>query len=178
MITLGGKIDLREWNLSDAGSLVLNANNINISQWLTDRFPYPYKKSDALEWIGLCLDQVCKTNLAIAVNGKAVGNIGIMPGKDIYCKTAELGYWLGQDYWNMGIMSQVIRDFTNYCFNTLKINRIFARVFEDNLPSSRVLQNAGYTFQCILKNEILKKGKVKNALLYDQINPIIYRSLF
>ena len=33
------------------------------------------------------------TNYAIAINGEAIGSIGLDFGADIYYRTAELGYW-------------------------------------------------------------------------------------
>ena len=36
---------------------------------------------------------------AIEVNDKAVGGVGITPQKDISRNNAELGYWIGKDYW-------------------------------------------------------------------------------
>ena len=42
-----------------------------------------------------------KTQLsrAIVVDGEAVGSIAVMLKDDVYCKSAELGYWLGEPFW-------------------------------------------------------------------------------
>ena len=36
---------------------------------------------------------------AIAVQGEAVGGIGLRLGEDVHHRSAELGFWLGEDLW-------------------------------------------------------------------------------
>lgn len=38
------KLVLRPYQPSDVESLVKNANNFNISKYLTNKFPFPYEK--------------------------------------------------------------------------------------------------------------------------------------
>jgi len=90
-------IILREWRLSDAEDIYLLANNKKIADNLRDSFPFPYTYDDAVNYIRLCIEnegkgQCCR---AIEVDGKAVGSIGIFLMKDVYRKSAEVGYWLG-----------------------------------------------------------------------------------
>lgn len=35
---------------------------------------------------------------AVVVNGEAVGSIGIFLKDDVYCKSSEIGYWLGEPF--------------------------------------------------------------------------------
>ena len=48
---VGLKIRLRKLRLSDADSITANINDKSIARW-TINVPYPYKKKDALEFIG------------------------------------------------------------------------------------------------------------------------------
>ena len=45
------------------------------------------------------------------MEGLAVGGISVEfnDNKDIYCSTVEIGYWLGEKYWNRGIISEAIK---------------------------------------------------------------------
>lgn len=97
-------MELKEWSLDYVHDLVRHANNQNIARNLRNIFPYPYTEEDAVRFIEFCQTQdLQKTrNLAIVIDGQAVGGIGITVGSDIYEKSAELGYWLGEDYWGKG----------------------------------------------------------------------------
>lgn len=167
------KISLRPWRNEDADGLSSNANNPKIAKWLSDRFPHPYHIEHAMGWIGYCSGLALPTEFAIEYNSTLVGSIGITIQNDIYRKTGEVGFWLGEAFWNKGIMSYALKEFTAHCFTNLQLNRIYARVFEDNWSSLRVLEKSGFQRLCILRNEILKADEVTNAVLLDQINPVI-----
>ena len=78
-------------------------------------------------------------DFCIEVNGKAVGNIGFTPGTDVECFNAEVGYVIGEKYWNQGIVTDALQEAIYHYFTYTNTIRIFALVFEHNLPSMRVL---------------------------------------
>jgi RimJ/RimL family protein N-acetyltransferase len=53
------------------------------------------------------------TDLAIVIDGKAAGGIGIVLKTDVERITAEIGYWLGENYWNKGIMTEAVKQFVH-----------------------------------------------------------------
>lgn len=163
------RVLLRPWTADDVPALVRHANNVQIAKFLTDRFPSPYTRSDAERWVTYCGPLTEKTQMAIEYNSEAVGNVGITINKDIYRKTAEVGYWVGEACWGAGIMSEALAGFTAYCFEQFGLNRIYARVFESNVASARVLAKCGYAYKCKLEKEILKDEEIHNALLYEKI---------
>lgn len=65
---------------------------------------------------------------AIEVDGKAVGSIGIFVKDDVYEKSAELGYWLSEDYWRQGIVSSAARMLCREAFAAFDIVRIKERI--------------------------------------------------
>ena len=98
---------LRRWKEEDIESVARFANNPRIAENLRDAFPYPYTIQDARMYVRSCVEedetrQCCR---AIEADGKAVGSIGIFLKEDVYRRSAELGYWLAEPYWNKGIMS-------------------------------------------------------------------------
>ncbi len=149
---------LRQWQIGDEKSLSENANNYKVWRNLKDIFPNPYTLTDAYEWIKMAVDS--HTNFAIEVKGKAVGGIGVLLKEDIYKKNAEIGYWLGEEYWGKGIISSAINEIVAYTFKKFESNRIYAGVFEYNLASMRVLEKAGFHQEAVLKKALVKEGEL------------------
>ena len=110
---------------------------------------------------------------AIVVGGEAVGGIGIHPKSGIERKNAELGYWIGEPFWGQGIVSAAVAQMLKYGFETFDIIRIFARPFEHNLASKRVLQKAGFLFEARLEKTLFKQGEYLDELIYAVRKPMI-----
>ena len=158
---------LREWNLNDSASLAVHANNINIWNNVRDYFPHPYSEEDSIAFISqVLLKPKPPTDFAIEIAGHAVGGIGIVPNKDVERITAEIGYWLGEPFWNKGIISQVISDVTHYTFSSFPITKIYAPVFEYNQASMRALEKAGFIKEAILHKAAIKNNKVIDLHYY------------
>lgn len=160
-------ITLRPWNLSDIDSLVEYANNPKIAQNLTNGFPHPYTREAGEKFIAHATSGAPPNILAIEIEGRASGGIGIHPQQDIMCRNAELGYWLAEPFWGKGIMSAAVRQMVKYGFDNFpEIHRIFARPFGTNIASSRVLEKAGFSLEARLEGTILKNGVVQDELIY------------
>ena len=162
-------IKLRKWNEADLDNLVKYANNQNVAKWLTNGFPHPYTFEDGKAFLSMIADDNPTKAFAIEVNGEAVGAIGIFPQTDIHEKTAEMGYWLAEEYWGNGIMEKAIQETVNYGFKTFDIVRIFARPFSTNINSQRVLEKAGFTFEARLKKALFKNGEIMDELIYVRL---------
>lgn len=157
---------LRPWNLEDRHSLVYYANNYNIARFMTDKFPNPYKIEDAINFIQMATLIVPPNIMAIEVDGKAAGGIGIHIQPDIYQKNAEMGYWLGEPFWGKGIITKAITQMVDYGFAHWPINRIFARPFGTNLASQRVLEKAGFLLEGKFQKTLFKNGEYLDELIY------------
>jgi ribosomal-protein-alanine N-acetyltransferase len=160
---------LREWRRGDEPSLVRHANNRNIWINVRDSFPYPYRQSDARSWIRLAESEGLNFVFAIDVDGFVVGAIGVRPRDDVHALSAEIGYWLGEEFWNRGIATEAVLAMTNYAFEELGMVRVFAEVFEWNTASVRVLEKAGFTREGILRKSAVKDRQVINQLLYAKV---------
>mmetsp|Transcript_22971 Transcript_22971/g.73873 ORF Transcript_22971/g.73873 Transcript_22971/m.73873 type:complete len:188 (+) Transcript_22971:21-584(+) len=158
---------LRRWCPGDETTLVAQANDKEVSRNLRDRFPHPYTLKDAEEWIAYAATSA--TNFAIVVAGKAVGGVGLELGSDVHRKTAEVGYWLGRDYWGRGIATAVVTAVTSWAFRTHDLVRLDAGVYASNPASARVLEKAGYRFEGRLRKSVFKDGLHLDQLLYAAI---------
>jgi len=162
----GSKFVIRHWKADDEIDLQQHANNYNVSKYLRDRFPYPYTMNDALDWVNYMKGRKDDFNFAITINDKVIGGIGLELREDIYRKTPLLGYWLGEQFWGTGIMTEAVRLVADYAFNNLDIMSIQATVFSNNLKSMRVLEKVGFIKQGILKQCIIKNNEVFDEHIY------------
>jgi len=160
------KSKLRPWKQGDEESLVRHANSRTIWRNLRDAFPHPYALADAKHWIQIANRTPTVTNFAIVVEDAAVGAIGLVLKDDVFRRSAEIGYWLGEEYWGRGIVTEAVRAVTDYAFATFDLCRLYAGVFEWNPASMRVLEKAGYDFECRLKKSVTKDGETIDELIY------------
>lgn len=157
--------------MSDAVSLVRHGNNLNVAKHLRDRFPHPYTRQDARRFLKFTTATDEPTNLAIEVGGDAVGAIGYVRHTDVERFSAEIGYWLGEDFWRQGIVTEALVLVTGYLFAHTRLLRLYALPFADNLGSMRVLEKAGYTREGVLRSSSVKYGQPRDQAVYARINP-------
>ena len=163
-------ITLREFRNDDRDALIELANNVNIANNLRDGFPHPYTIEAASKFLSDAQSANPATRLCIEKDGIYVGNIGLHPDSDIYRMNAEIGYFIGERYWGQGIASQAVKMMVLYGFEQLKLHRIEAGVFSHNIASTKVLENAGFSFEGKLKDAVFKNGKFYDELLYGIVN--------
>ncbi|MCU0848011.1 MAG: GNAT family N-acetyltransferase [Spirochaetes bacterium] len=162
-----GKCLLRPWAMEDIFSLVENANNRRVSMNLRDCFPYPYGMNDARSWIDRASSEEPMLEFAIVADGRAAGGIGVLPGTDISRRSAEVGYWLGENFWGRGIAAEALSGMVGYSTGKLGMARLFALPFAHNLASRRVLEKCGFALEGILRKSAFKDGAYYDQALYS-----------
>ena len=160
---------LRPWREGDEESLSHHASNRLIWNNVRDFFPYPYTPRDAHSWVRSNKSYHQPNNLAIEIDGQAVGNIGFTVKDDIYRYNAEIGYWLGELYWGRGIMTEAMPIMTDYIFQNFQVNRIFACVLEGNIGSMRVLESAGYRHEAVLHKAAVKNNRYLDEHIFAKL---------
>jgi len=156
------QVTLREWKRSDADALAAIANNKKIWDNVRDLLPYPYTKKDAKEWLELVKKQKTVTTFCIEVDGKPGGSIGVTLKDDVYKKTAEIGYFIAEEYWGKGAATEAIKQMVSYVQKEFDIVRIYAEVFEFNRASMKALEKNGFYLE-----SIRKKAAFKNNMIVD-----------
>lgn len=167
----GTGFTLRGWKYGDETDLQKHANNPKVSAFLMDRFPYPYTIQDAVDWVIYLVGQAPLINFAITVNHKVAGGIGLEPRDDVYRKTALLGYWLSEEQWGRGIMTEAVKLVTQYAFDQLDFIRLQASVYSKNPASMHVLEKAGFVKEGIMRNAVIKHNEIMDEHLYAIIKP-------
>ena len=146
-------VNLRQLSVNDAQG-ISHLMNHNISKYLYD-VPDPYSVQDALNFIKTAYSDFKKSrsiHFAIEYKGKSeprdkypvlVGSIGLK-NIDLINKKANLGYWIGEQYWGRGIATECVGLIIDYAFYSgLGLKQISAYVFPENKASIRVLEKNG-----------------------------------
>ncbi len=160
---------VRSWEEGDAEELATHANSREIWLNLRDAFPNPYSKTDAEHFIRFCREQDPETFFAIEVDGQAAGGIGFRLGTDVERTSAEVGYWLGEKFWNRGVVTEALIAVRDYAIDTHSLTRIYAVPFEWNHASFSVLEKAGFVMEGRLRRSAVKDGKVIDQLMYAYV---------
>lgn len=160
--------ELRAWRTEDAEDLAAALSNKKILNNLRDGLPYPYTAQDAAAYIAAMQSADPNTTFAyaITVGDRAIGSIGVFRQGNIHARTAELGYYLAEEYWGRGIMTEAVRAICKRIFAETDILRIFAEPFSYNTGSRRVLEKAGFRYEGLLRCNAVKNGRVEDMALY------------
>ena len=161
-----GVVTLRKFRRNDKFPMTEIANNEKVAANLRDAFPSPYTVEDAQKFISMCLRQKPYQVFAIEFEGEYVGNIGLHRQDDVYRKTAELGYFIGESWWNRGIVTRAVNLICEYGFRELDIIKIFSGVFSFNTASQRVLEKCGFVREAVLRNAVIKNGEICDEIRY------------
>lgn len=163
------KCRIRKWELSDAKDLAAALSNRKVQDNLRDGLPYPYTEQDGKEFISAMLsaDENETFAFAITVNNMVIGSIGIFRQGNIHRQTAELGYYIAEEYWGKGIMTEAVKQICEYVFANSDIIRIYAEPFAYNIASCRALEKAGFQYEGTLRSNAVKNGKVIDIKMYS-----------
>lgn len=164
-------VKLRKWEKTDVESVAKYANNQKIADNLRNSFPSPYTIDDAEKFIYNILHtgETSQCFRAIDMNGQVVGSISITVKEDISRKSAEIGYWLAEPFWGKGIMTEAVRQMTAYTFENYDVSRIFAEPKAENTASRKVLENAGFVLEGVMRKSVFKNGKYSDSCMYALI---------
>ena len=155
------RLILRPFSLNDAKDVQRLAGDFAVAE-TTLAIPHPYEDGMAEEWIGTHEKKSQEgTEIVFAITHKTekylIGAIGISQINTQFEK-AEIGYWIGKPYWNKGYCTEAVQAVLKYCFESLKLNKVYAAHFINNPPSGRVMQKAGMKKEGVLRQNV-KKGE-------------------
>lgn len=162
-------IKLRKLETSDKSVIAKLLNNKKIWNNLTNKIPYPYTERDAEIFLKFIERDKHHKAFAIEFNREFCGIIGLIKQQDVREKSAEIGYWIGEPFWNKGITTEAVKLITEYGFSNLNIIRIYSTVFEYNIASMKVLEKNGYKKEGVFKKAIFKNNKIWDEHRYFKL---------
>jgi [ribosomal protein S5]-alanine N-acetyltransferase len=146
-----GRLLLRRVNLGDASNLakVLNCNDV-IRWFNASDAPWPFdetsSKSVAKFLRGYGKNKRYHFALDLDKDNRFIGQASLRE-VDVYSGTAEVGYWLGKDYWGNGFATEALGGIARFGFLELGLRRIDAEIWRGNYASKRVAEKLGFEYE-------------------------------
>ena len=142
------RLVLRAPETSDINAIAHLANNISVASAVS-RMPHPYTEKDAEAFVArVASGAMGKCVYAITRNETRdfIGCCGLQ-AQEGGGNGLEIGYWLGQPFWNGGFATEAAQTLIDFGFRHFDIDFIDGRVRVMNIGSRRVLQKCGFQFQ-------------------------------
>ncbi len=122
-------------------------NDPQVHQYLVTRFPQTRVMIE--EYVEGCWQRPLDFLFGIYRNGTEdlVGTVRLSE-VSLYHHTAHVGICLfAKQAWHKGYASQAVNEVVRFAFETLKLRRLEAGIFIENLASVRLFQRCGFTEQ-------------------------------
>lgn len=129
----------------DASAIARLANDPDIAR-MTKRMPYPYRPSDAQDFVLAVAAQDparAQTFLIEHEDHGPVGVIGLFEDEDV---APEAGYWIGREFWGRGLATEALEGALVWASRRWKRRALVSGHFADNPASGRVLEKAGFLY--------------------------------
>lgn len=152
------RLILRRIELSDVPSLLKHANNPKIAEQIFN-IDFPYTEEQAVARMHFVFEALKnKERYIFAITDKSsnevIGEIGLHLDNNY---KAEMGYWISEDYWGIGLITEAIAAALHFGFEDIGLNKIFATHFIHNPASGKAM----------LKNGMIKEAELKDHYFYN-----------
>lgn len=166
------RLVLRMFQKSDAEVVTKLCDNFNIYK-NTLYLPYPYTIKDAFSWIEHHLvnfnaNKSYEFAITNKESGELVGAIGLSNNQKY--ANGEIGYWIGEEFWGNGYATEAAKAILKFAFNDKQYHKVFARYFNSNPSSGRVLQKIGMKQEGILIDHVKKENCYEDLVYCGIIN--------
>lgn len=131
----------------------------------TLRIAHPYTEQNARDFLAL-IREPHRLWLAITLrhDKRQIGGIGLTI--DEQHRHAELGYWLGVEFWGRGYAVEAAKEMLRHGFEELRLHRVFASHFKHNPASGRVLKKLGMRYEGCQRQHFCKWDQFVDSELY------------
>ncbi len=82
-----------------------------------------------------------------------------------------LGYSIGHQYENKGLMTEILSGALDYVFEELELHRVMANYMPENSRSARVLEKLGFEKEGFARAYLNIAGEWRDHVLTSKINP-------
>ncbi len=166
------RLVLRLFQEKDAPAVTELCNNYNIYK-NTLHLPYPYSLQDALSWITHHLDNFnADKSYEFAITKKDSGDLlgAVALSNNEKFINGELAYWVGEPFWGNGYATEAAQAMLDFAFKEKKYHKVFARYFDSNPASGKVLEKLGMKKEGVLVDHVRKENQYKDLVYCGVIN--------
>ncbi len=177
------RLTLRPFRMEDAPIVQRLAGAREIAD-TTLNIPHPYEDGVAEKWIaghqqGFEEDKGIPLAITLAGNDTLIGAISLMSLSKRH-RHAEIGYWIGKEWWNKGYCTEAMREMVRLGFEQLGLNRIIGQHLRRNPASGQVMQKVGMKHEGTLRQHVRKWDKFEDieyyAILKSDTHPGSFKS--
>ena len=175
MAQIAETITIRKLAIKDIDAIMKNFVNDSVLDKVNQqKKAKELTKKDEMKWLkstikNYSLKKPSEYNLAIIVSKRVVGAIGTHK-IDYDNHNAEIGYWLGEEYWGKGYVTSALKEFIKIIEKKFTLTRLTAYVNENNPASARVLEKNGFFYECTRKKSVRKNKGYINDKQYARVN--------
>jgi ribosomal-protein-alanine N-acetyltransferase len=84
-------------------------------------------------------------------------------------RRAEIGFLFNRAWWGNGYAFEAMTSVADYAFETLGLERLWARFHAGNEASRRLLERLGFAYEGTLKGHIVRGGARRDCLIYGKL---------
>jgi ribosomal-protein-alanine N-acetyltransferase len=138
MVTIATeRLLLRPFRRSDAKEFTRLAGDWAVASMTSD-IPHPLTERQAHAWLKPGRSEV---RFAIELDGRLIGGAGFYRRRS---GTAELGFWLGREWWSRGYATEATKAVLRHGFDVGRLPGFTSSHFVDNYASAGVLRKLGF----------------------------------
>jgi RimJ/RimL family protein N-acetyltransferase len=140
------QITFRPWHAQDLPRYKALLDDPDVWAILPEAYPNPLTDDLARSLLELSNETGHHIVRAVLLDGVPVGQVRIVfaPG-DPAREDAEISYWLGRDYWGLGIGARMVSAYVEEVVARFpSITTLIARINRDNTASARIARKAGF----------------------------------
>ncbi|WP_246364027.1 GNAT family N-acetyltransferase [Halobacillus locisalis] len=163
------RLKLRRLAMSDAEDVYSFCSNPNVSD------PMTWETNNSIDMTNDFLRMVTEgyekgesgeRAIEWKETGQVIGVAAFIGWSNVH-QSAELGYFLSEDYWGRGIVTEALQELIYYGFDELDLNRIDGRCDTDNFGSQKVMKKLGMTYEGTLRKNEWIKGEFRDTQVYS-----------
>jgi ribosomal-protein-serine acetyltransferase len=149
---------------------LVNHNRKHLSQFLpwVDNMKTVNDFKDYIQNCELLYRQKKEVSFVIMLNDKPVGRIGLHH-LNLPNKIGAIGYWLGANFQNQGIITRSCKTLINYGFQQLNLNRIEIKAAVDNVKSQGIPIKLNFKKEGILRQSEFVNNQFIDLVLYSML---------
>jgi [ribosomal protein S5]-alanine N-acetyltransferase len=162
------RLRLRPFRVTEAARVSELAGRREIAD-TTISIPHPFPTAMAERWIeshetAWRRDEAVHFAVELVPAGLLIGGLALRHLDRAHFQ-AELGFWIGTDWWGRGYATEAVEVTVGFAMGPLGLNRLYAHYLARNAASGRVLEKTGFRREGLLRQRVLKWGRFEDVVL-------------